>query len=133
MKRLASIICLGLCASACSAREPEKSINPIAHQATKPAPSATGGELVSIPDATQATLDDVKLGVGNIWDEEYKDASGAAKTGLTAGIWIFIRDDAKKNTTMRAYPGMKFSASKLDLEVKSITDDGITLIVNHHT
>ena len=41
-----------------------------------------------------------------------------------------IRDDATKNATLRVHPGMKFSASKLELEVRSIDKDGVVLAVS---
>ena len=41
-----------------------------------------------IEATTQARLDGVGVGAGNIWEGEYALPDGARRTGISAGLWI---------------------------------------------
>ena len=83
---------------------------------------------LTIATNTQATVDDVRIGAGNFWDEEW-DEGGQKKKGKTAMLWIYVRDDASKNDKIRVHPGSKFTASKLKFEVTSVDDTTVQLRV----
>jgi hypothetical protein len=60
---------------------------PTAPAATPAAPVAREGEVV-IEATTQAQVDGVGVGAGNIWEGEYALPDGARRTGLSAGLWV---------------------------------------------
>jgi len=93
--------------------------------------SATDGNLpaTTIETNTQATFGDVRIGVGNIWDEEYTDPEGKKHRGLTAGLWVFERDPPK-DFKLRAHPGEKFIASKSTFEVVRVTQTSVELRIS---
>jgi hypothetical protein len=85
-------------------------------------------ESIVIESNTQATLDDVKIGAGNFWDDEWEEG-GQKKKGMTAGLWVFVRDDAAKNQTLRVHAGSTFTASKLAITVKAVEGKLVRLSV----
>jgi hypothetical protein len=84
-------------------------------------------DVITITENTQATRGDLKIGAGNIWEEEYVDATGAKKKGPTAGLWIYVRNDDSKNQTVRVHPGQILHVASFTLEVKSVTEDSVAL------
>jgi hypothetical protein len=88
---------------------------PAAHDAVPAGPGIT-----IIETNTQATLDDVRIGVGNIRESEWTDAGGTTRRGLTAALFISVRDDASKDTKLRVHPGQTFTASKQRFEVLAV-------------
>ena len=101
-----------------------------------PAPAASGSagsrnmESLTIESNTQATIDDVRIGVGNIWEEDYTDESGAKKKGLTAMMQIFVRDDSGKNLKKRVHPGQKLPANRFEIEVKAVEENAVRVVVH---
>lgn len=90
---------------------------------------ARSGNVLTIAGNTQATLGDVRIGVGNIWEEPYKDKPGVQKKGLTAALWIYVRDDAAKDAKLRVHPGQKFTAGKQVFEVVAVEADRVKIRV----
>ena len=84
-------------------------------------------ESLTIQENTQATIDDVRIGVANVWEDDYTDESGAKKKGMTALLAIFVRDDSAKNQKVRVHPGQKVDVSKIHIEVKAVGSDFVEL------
>ena len=131
--------------AACSTSDRDKgSVTPGASIApvttTAPPPSAessaspTSGpvqgrtmESLTIQENTQATIDDVRIGVANVWEDDYPDENGAKKKGMTALLAIFVRDDSARNQKVRVHPGQKVDVSKIHIEVKAVGSDFVEL------
>ncbi len=84
-------------------------------------------QIVTIPSNAQATVGDVRIGAGNIWDDEYTDVKGDTRKGLTAGLWIYFRDDKARDTKRRVHPGESFVIGRYRFEVLSVESDQVTL------
>jgi len=53
----------------------------------RPEPAVTvPSDTVSIEETTQGALGTVDVGVANVWERDYIDGSGAARTGVTARL-----------------------------------------------
>jgi hypothetical protein len=105
------------------------SATPTAPTAASATPSASGSSVSTkaiIETNTQGTFGDVRIGVGNIWEEEYTDDAGKKQKGLTAGLWVFEKDPPK-DFKLRAHPGKKFTASKSTFEVVRVTQTSVEL------
>jgi hypothetical protein len=70
-----------------------------------PSPTGAGVETVTVESNTQITLGDVRIGVGNIREEEYTPEGGAPRRGLTGGLWIYVRDNPTQDRHERVHPG----------------------------
>jgi hypothetical protein len=51
--------------------------------------------MIEIKETTVGYIDDLEVGVGNIWEREYSLPDGSTKTGLTAQLfmdesWLFV-------------------------------------------
>jgi hypothetical protein len=77
------------------------------HDESERRPSTTdiGAETVTVESNTQITLGEVRIGVGNIHEEEYTPAGGTPRRGLTAGLWISVRDNPTQDRHERVHPG----------------------------
>jgi hypothetical protein len=88
------------------------------------------GAEVIIEASTQATFDDtLRIGAGNIWDEDYTDASGQPQHGLTAGLWLFVRDRAELNRRERVYPGQILEVAGYKIVVTEVGEDAVVLAI----
>lgn len=87
------------------------------------------GDVLTIATNTQATLGDVRIGVGDIWKESYKDEAGAQKKGLTAALWIYVLHDTSKDAKLRVHPGQKFTGGKQGFEVLAVKVDCVKIRV----
>jgi hypothetical protein len=67
--------------------------------------TGVGVETVTVESNTQITLGDVRIGVGNFSEEEYTPEGGTPRRGLTAGLWIYVRDNPTKDRHVRVHPG----------------------------
>jgi hypothetical protein len=67
--------------------------------------SAAGVDVVTVESNTQITIGDVRIGVGNIHEEEYTPEGGTPRRGLTAGLWIYVRENPAQDRHVRVYPG----------------------------
>ena len=68
-------------------------------------PTGAGVETVTVESNTQITLGDVRIGVGNFREEEYTPEGGTPRRGLTAGLWISVRDNPTQDRNVRVHPG----------------------------
>ncbi len=79
---------------------------------------------------TQAQFgDSLRVGTGNIWEEEFTGEDGATATGLTAGLWLFVRDRLELNRHVRVREGQQVEIIDYQLTVLKIDEDGIRLKV----
>src|SRR5687768_14121125 len=62
---------------------------------------AEDSTLYTIEETTQIHLNGVAIGVGNIWEEDYTPPSGGSTRGLTAGLFISVKEDPSQNRTLR--------------------------------
>jgi len=76
---------------------------------------------------TQGTFGDVRIGVGNIWEEQYTEG-GRTTNGLTAGLWIFIRNHSDQNQRVRVHPGQIVDVpGQCRIRVVSVEQAGVRL------
>lgn len=87
------------------------------------------GENFSIQANTQLTFKDLRIGAGNFWEEEYTNFNNETITGLTAGLWIYVKDQPQENKTIRVFPGMKIAVSGYEIFVKSVLQQNGTEFV----
>lgn len=97
-------------------------------------PESAGGEgavaEIIIEASTQATFDDtLRIGAGNIWDEDYTDAAGQPQHGLTAGLWLFVRDRAELNRRERVYPGQTLEVAGYKIVVTEVGEDAVVVAI----
>jgi len=131
----ASLLACPSCGERDSTSTPDVPTGITASTATETAPAAasstsggaTGGRVM-IETNTQATFGDVRIGVGNIWEEQYTNADGNPQTGLTAGLWVFERDPPKQRA-LRAQPGTTVTASSASFEVVRVTKSSVEIRV----
>jgi hypothetical protein len=94
--------------------------------AVAPAPEPPAEEGVTvIRTGTQATFGALRVGTGNIWEADFTDADGQSKRGLTAGLWLFFRDDAASNRHERVHEGSEVQAGDVKIHVVAVTESGI--------
>ncbi len=72
---------------------------------------------------TQLTVEDLRIGVGNLREGSYVDAQGAPQHGLTAGLWLYVRDDPSQNRQVRVYAGQTITVSKYTIAITDISND----------
>lgn len=117
-------------AATIAAAEPPPGADPTpTTTATTGSAGARNMKPLTIESNTQATIGDVRIGVGNIWEEDYTDEAGAKKKGLTAMLQIFVKDDSAKNATKRVHPGQKLTASRFEVEVASVEENAVHLLI----
>lgn len=94
-------------------------------------PSATGGATEQfIADTTQAQFGDtLRVGAGNIWEDEYTADDGTTATGLTAGLWFFVRDRPELNQHVRVHKGQQITIAGYQITVLEVEDAGVSLSV----
>lgn len=64
-------------------------------------------EQTLIRAGTQYRHQELEIGVGNIWEEQYVDEAGAEQTGLTTGVWINAPEQPEH--FQRAHPGQEIA------------------------
>jgi hypothetical protein len=87
------------------------------------------GTLHAVQATTQLHLRGVAIGVGNIWEEEYRTAGGESRNGLTAGLFISVRDDPSQNRRIRVHPGQEVSVPGHLLHVVAVEERVVHLAV----
>ena len=93
------------------------------HPAVQPEPTR-------IEANTQATFDDLRIGIGNIWEEEYTPEGGERRRGATAGMWLYFRDDPSQDRHVRIHPGQRVTAGGRTIEVVTVDAGSATLRVS---
>lgn len=94
-------------------------------------PTASGeGAAEFIADTAQAQFGTaLRIGVGNIWEEEYTAADGTTATGLTAGLWLFVRDQPALDRHVRVHAGQLVELAGHQIAVVAVAEEGVTLRV----
>jgi hypothetical protein len=86
-----------------------------------------GPSELLIESGTQAQLGDVRIGAGNIWEAEYLRTDDTRETGLSAALWISVRDDQAGGHALRVGRGSTFSAGGFVFDVIEVSDDTVRL------
>jgi hypothetical protein len=105
-----------------------RSTTPMSEVVATPIES-TPVRTLSIERNTQAFVGDVAIGAGNFHEDDYTAEDGAARRGLTAGVWIAVRDDPGQNRQVRVHPGQEFAASRYLFRVTGIEPARLHLAV----
>ena len=92
----------------------------------KPDNLAAGETIINIPSNTQGQYGDLRIGVGNIKSGEY-EIDGVKETGVTAMLWVSIRDKSEENKTVTVYIGQSFEIDKYKITVHDIQGELVTL------
>lgn len=71
----------------------------------------------------QLTVGDLRIGVGNIWEENYTDSSGNGKKGLTAALWLFYRTDQSLDVTPRVHAGQEIIIGRYAIKIIDVVRD----------
>lgn len=72
---------------------------------------------------TQLTYEALRIGVGNIRKEEYVNNQSDQEIGLTAGLWIYHRNDSSLNQQVRVYSGQELDIGNYHIVVDEINED----------
>lgn len=86
----------------------------------------TKGDELFIGSNTQGSYRDLRIGIGNIKSGEY-EIDGVKKTGVTATLWISIRDKSEENKTITVYIGQSFEIDRYKITVHDIHGELVTL------
>ena len=91
-----------------------------------PTPELTPGEeLLSITHNTQARYEDLTLGSGNAWLEDFKDASGKNTKRWRAALWI---NQANQGQTVHI--GDVLTSDGYQIRVVNITNTAVTVAIS---
>jgi hypothetical protein len=83
-----------------------------------------------ITNTAQAQFgDSLRVGAGNIWDDEYVDEAGKQVKGLTGGLWFFVRDQSELDHHIRVHPGQRVEFGGYRIHVLVVEQDGIGISV----
>lgn len=81
--------------------------------------------VYGISAGTQFFYDDnLSIGAGNFWREEYVDEQGVTRTGPTAGLWISVRDDPSQSGHVRVHVGQVLTVGRYTIRVVEIGNAG---------
>ncbi len=83
-------------------------------------PGDPNEERLTIEENTQGEFQKLRIGVGNIWERDLPDASGATKKTLSAQAWIFYEDDEKKNVTEVVFQGKEMAVAEYGIRVTDV-------------
>ena len=81
----------------------------------------------AIQTNTQLTFQTLKIGVGNIWAEDYLTRDGETVNGLTAALWLFVEDKSDLDQTVRVHPGMTLEIDAYLINIVDVREDGVIL------
>lgn len=83
-----------------------------------------------IADTTQAQFGDtLRVGAGNIWEDSYETADGTTTSGLTAGLWLFVRGRPELDRHERVHAGQVLAIDGHTLSVLAVEAEGVSLRV----
>jgi hypothetical protein len=82
-----------------------------------------------IKSSTQLTYKTLRIGAGNIWREDYTDAAGSTKQGLTAGLWIYVKDHDEQNQQVRVYPGEILTVGEYKITVLHVAEKTVEITI----
>ncbi len=69
---------------------------------------------------TQLTHHSLRIGAAGIGPRDYVDEAGISRHGLTAGLWIFYREDEAQDRRLWAYPGQALTVAGYHIQVVAI-------------
>jgi len=120
-----------LCAACTGGSSSARSVTTTATPPRETTASATdpSAQLITIERNTQATIGDIRIGAGNFHEESYTSDDGVPRTGMTAGLWIYVRDDSSKNRHVRVHAGQILSVPGYRLEVVAVERTAVRLAV----
>lgn len=81
----------------------------------------------AIQTNTQLTFQTLKIGVGNIWPEDYLTRDGETVNGLTVALWLFVEDKSDLDQTVRVHPGMTLEIDAYLINIVDVREDGVIL------
>lgn len=83
-----------------------------------------GGTLYIIPDTAQVTVDTtLRIGAGNIWEENFSTKNNEQQQRLTAGLWFFVHEKPELNRHVRVHEGQIVEVAGYTVHVLSIEED----------
>jgi hypothetical protein len=85
---------------------------------------------VTVRSNTQATIGDLRIGAGNIWEDTYETQAGNTATALGAGVSVFVRGDDSQNVRTRVHAGDTFDVAGRRIEIREITDEAVVLAIH---
>lgn len=124
--RLLPCLLLLFACGGCATRDRTQSPSPSPTIELEESPSSN--EL-TIEANTQATFGDLRIGVGNIWEEEYTLEGGSLEKGLTAGLWFYFREDSGLDDSFRVYPGQILEVGGYRVRVIAVNETSVALEV----
>ncbi len=84
--------------------------------------------LYFVEASTQLTFDNnLRIGAGNIWEDEYSDEKGETARRITAGLWIFVRNQPDLDQHIRVHKGQVVAIANYHISVVEIDTEGVTL------
>ncbi len=84
-------------------------------------------ETLTIATNTQAHRKDLRIAVGNIWEESYTPEGGTARTGLTAMLDMGVPQDPSRHQHVRVHPGQTLRVFGYVIEIISVEQSGVRL------
>lgn len=75
-----------------------------------------------IVENTQGEVEKLRIGVGNIWEEEYTSDEGESKKEMTAGLWVFYRNQKSLDKQITVYIGKSFDVGEYRIKVINIKE-----------
>jgi hypothetical protein len=97
---------------------------------SRPATEEGDVEVVTVRSNTQATIGDLRIGAGNIWEDTYETQAGNTATALGAGVSVFVRGDDSQNVRTRVHAGDTFDVAGRRIEIREITDEAVVLAIH---
>lgn len=95
-----------------------------------PTPRDDEANTQFIADTTQAQFGaTLRVGAGNIWEDSYTTADGATASGLTAGLWLFVRGRPELDRHERVHEGQVLAIAGHTLTVLAVEAGGVSLHV----
>jgi len=76
---------------------------------------------------TQLTHNTLRVAAGNIWEEDYLDINENSMHGVTAGLWLSVKDRADLDEYVRGYPGLKLNIEKYEIVVIEVNSDNVVI------
>ncbi len=87
-------------------------------------------EILTIATNTQAHREDLRIAVGNIWQESYTPDGSAPRTGLTAMLDMGVPQDASRRQRVRVHAGQTLRAFGYLIQITSIERSRVRLTVD---
>jgi hypothetical protein len=78
---------------------------------------------------TQMEYEDLRIGAGNFRKEECTDQQGSKSKCLTAGLWIYYRNDSNLDQQVRVQPGQVITVGVYQIQINDVVDDSNTSFV----